>query len=77
MVMLKSFQAIREVFLDGADKLPGCEVLQTVKIILDEARKETLRADRAWELFFESKSSLRGRARLAAFANWLWDELGR
>jgi uncharacterized cupin superfamily protein len=49
-----------------------------MKIILDEeVRKGTLRADRAWELFFESKSSLIRGPGLAAFANWLWDELGR
>jgi len=51
-----------------------------MKIILDGAIQEkALRADLAWELFFESKSSLpRGHgARLLPFTNWLWDELGK
>jgi uncharacterized cupin superfamily protein len=51
-----------------------------VKIVLDEGvRERALRADLAWELFFESKSELpRGHgARLLPFANWLWDELGK
>jgi len=51
-----------------------------MKIILDEAiRERALRADLAWELFFESRSSLpKGHgARLLPFTNWLWDELGK
>ncbi len=48
-----------------------------MKIILDEeVREGSLRADRAWELFFESKSSLVRGAGLHMFANWLWDVLG-
>lgn len=49
-----------------------------MKIILDEeVRKGALRADRAWEFFLKSKSSLEGGSGLHAFANWLWDELGK
>jgi uncharacterized cupin superfamily protein len=51
-----------------------------LRIILQEgAREGALRADLAWELFFESKSELpHGHgARLLPFANWLWDELGK
>lgn len=51
-----------------------------MKIILDDAAREgAIRADLAWELFFESKSSIpQGHgARLIPFANWLWDELGK
>jgi uncharacterized cupin superfamily protein len=48
-----------------------------MKIILDEEVKEkVLRADRAWDLFFESKHSLDGGPGLQRFANWFWDELG-
>jgi uncharacterized cupin superfamily protein len=48
-----------------------------MKIILDEeVRDGSLRADRAWELFFESKVSLERGAGLHMFANWLWDVLG-
>jgi uncharacterized cupin superfamily protein len=59
----------------------GCrEVQRALKIILQEgAREGALRADLAWELFFDSKSELpHGHgARLLPFANWLWDELGK
>jgi uncharacterized cupin superfamily protein len=49
-----------------------------MKIILDEdeVREGALRADRAWELFFESKLSLERGAGVHMFANWLWDALG-
>ncbi|MDG6901083.1 MAG: cupin domain-containing protein [Nitrososphaerota archaeon] len=51
-----------------------------MKITLDdEPRKGALRVDLAWELFFESRTSIpKGHgARLLPFANWLWDELGK
>lgn len=51
-----------------------------MKIILEHGAHEgALRADLAWELFFESKSALpKGHgARLLPFTNWLWDELGK
>jgi len=51
-----------------------------VEIILDDSPSErALRVDLAWELFFESKSSMpKGHgARLLPFTNWLWDELGK
>ncbi len=48
-----------------------------MKIILDEeVREGALRADRAWELFFESELSIERGAGLHMFANWLWDALG-
>src|SRR5207249_5595495 len=49
-----------------------------MKLILDEeAREGAIRVDRAWELFFETKSGIpEGHgARLIPFTNWLWDEL--
>src|SRR5438093_1866888 len=51
-----------------------------MKLILDEeAREGAIRVDRAWELFFETKSGIpEGHgARLIPFTNWLWDELGK
>ena len=51
-----------------------------MKITLDEgAREGAIRVDLAWELFFESKSSIpQGHgARLVPFTNWLWDEFGK
>ncbi len=54
--------------------------MTTMKITLDEgAREGAIRVDLAWELFFESKSSIpQGHgARLIPLANWLWDELGK
>ena len=51
-----------------------------MEIILDDSPSErALRVDLAWELFFESKSSMpKGHgARLLPFTNWLWDELGK
>jgi len=51
-----------------------------MKIILTEgAREGAIRVDLAWEVFFESKSSIpQGHgARLIPFTNWLWDELGK
>jgi uncharacterized cupin superfamily protein len=49
-----------------------------MKIILDQNVKEgALRADRAWELFFESKSSLVNGLGVPEFADWLWDQLGK
>lgn len=49
-----------------------------MKIILDEgkAKEGALRADRAWELFFESKLSVERGVGLHMFANWLWDAMG-
>jgi len=47
---------------------------------LDEgAREGAIRVDLAWELFFESKSTIPPGhgARLIPFTNWLWDELGK
>lgn len=51
-----------------------------MNLILEEgAREGAIRADLAWDLFFESKSSIPERhgARLIPFTNWLWDELGK
>lgn len=51
-----------------------------MKLILqEEPQDRAIRIDRAWELFFESKSKLPEShgERLIPFANWLWDELGR
>jgi len=51
-----------------------------MKLILDEeAREGAIRVDRAWELFFETKSGIpEGHgARMIPFTNWLWDELGK
>lgn len=51
-----------------------------MKLILqEEPQDRAIRVDRAWELFFESKSKLPEShgERLIPFANWLWDELGR
>ena len=51
-----------------------------MKITLDdEPREGALRVDLAWQLFFESRTSIpKGHgARLLPFANWLWDELGK
>ena len=51
-----------------------------MKITLDgRAREGAIRVDLAWELFFESKSSIpQGHgARLIPFTNWLWDEFGK
>jgi uncharacterized cupin superfamily protein len=49
----------------------------TMQIILDqEVREGALRADRAWELLFDSKSSMTRELGKHMFANWLWDELG-
>lgn len=51
-----------------------------MKLTLEEgARERAIRVDLAWELFFESKSSIpEGHgARLIPFTNWLWDELGK
>jgi uncharacterized cupin superfamily protein len=48
-----------------------------MRIVLEEEFEEgALRVDRAWELFFGSKSSLTGGPWLDTFANWLWHELG-
>ena len=48
-----------------------------MKVTLDESLREgAIRADRAWELFFGSKSSLVGGPGMPRFADWLWDELG-
>jgi uncharacterized cupin superfamily protein len=48
-----------------------------MKIVLDDrVRKTSLRADRAWEFFLESKRTLEGDRGLHGFTNWLWDELG-
>jgi uncharacterized cupin superfamily protein len=70
--------------------IPGCLVEETLyslansghgmKLILDEeAREGAIRADLAWELFFQSKSGIpEGHgARLIPFTSWLWDELGK
>ena len=51
-----------------------------MKLILQEETQErAIRVDRAWELFFDSKSKLpEGHGEpLIPFANWLWDQLGR
>jgi uncharacterized cupin superfamily protein len=51
-----------------------------MKLILQEEPTEgAIRVDRAWELFFESKSKVPDShgERLIPFANWLWDALGR
>jgi uncharacterized cupin superfamily protein len=49
-----------------------------MRIIIDREVKEgAIRADRAWELFFESKSSLVNNLGVPEFANWLWDQLGK
>ena len=50
-----------------------------MKLILEGAREGAIRVDLAWDLFFESKSSIpEGHgARLIPFTNWLWDELGK
>lgn len=51
-----------------------------MKLVLEEeAREGAIRVDRAWELFFESKTSIpEGHgSRLIPFTNWLWDELGK
>ena len=51
-----------------------------MKLILqEEPQDRAIRIDRAWELFFGSKSKLPEShgERLIPFANWLWDELGR
>ena len=48
-----------------------------MRAILDEeAKEDSLRVDRAWELFFDSKSSLTRELGKHMFANWLWDEFG-
>lgn len=55
-------------------------MVQRMKLILqEEAQDRAIRVDRAWELFFDSKSKLpvgHGEP-LIPFANWLWDALGR
>lgn len=51
-----------------------------MKLILEEGAKESpIRVDLAWDLFFESKSTIpEGHgSRLIPFANWLWGELGK
>ena len=51
-----------------------------MKLILDRGTREgAIRVDLAWQLFFESRTSIpEGHGRpLLPFTNWLWDELGR
>ena len=51
-----------------------------MKLILEEGAKESpIRVDLAWELFFETKTTIpQGHgSRLIPFANWLWGELGK
>src|SRR3989454_12742786 len=51
-----------------------------MKLILqEEPQDRAIRIDRAWELFFGSKSKLPEShgERLIPFAGWLWDELGK
>lgn len=49
-----------------------------MKIILDdEVRQGAIRVDRAWELFFDSKTELKPGGGLFRFPEWLWDEFGR
>ena len=51
-----------------------------VKIVLDESHRDgAVRVDLAWNLFLDSKTSIREGhgGRLLPFTNWLWDELGR
>ena len=43
----------------------------------EEVIEGALRADRAWELFFDSRSSLTGELGENMFASWLWDMMGR
>jgi uncharacterized cupin superfamily protein len=52
----------------------------SVKLTLEEGPREgAIRADLAWQLFFESKPSIpEGHGRnLLPFTNWLWDELSK
>ena len=56
------------------------DVLPFMKLFLDESAGEgAIRVDLAWQLFFESKTTIpQGHGgRLIPFASWLWDELGR
>jgi uncharacterized cupin superfamily protein len=51
-----------------------------MRLILEEGATESpIRADLAWNLFFESKPTIpEGHgSRLIPFANWLWGELGK
>ncbi len=51
-----------------------------MKLILEEGVHDgAIRVDRAWDLFFESKSTIpKGHGgRLTQFTNWLWEELGK
>lgn len=55
-------------------------ISEPMKLILQEEPAEgAIRADRAWELFFDNKSKIpEGHgARLIPFTNWFWDEIGR
>src|SRR5438128_235611 len=51
-----------------------------MKIVLDDQVTErSVRADLAWELFFNSKTEMpKGHGEpLLPFANWFWDEMGQ
>ncbi len=51
-----------------------------MKIVLDDQVTErSVRADLAWELFFNSKTKMpKGHGEpLLPFANWFWDEMGQ
>src|SRR5437773_11443823 len=50
-----------------------------MKLILEEAEREgAIRADLAWNLFFEKPTIPEGHGgRLIPFTSWLWDEVGK
>src|SRR5260370_3012947 len=51
-----------------------------MKIVLDDqVTEQSVRADLAWELFFNSKTEMpKGHGEpLLPFANWFWDEMGQ
>src|SRR5207302_5729525 len=61
-------------------KTSWLEVSMNMKIVLDDQVTErSVRADLAWELFFNSKTEMpKGHGEpLLPFANWFWDEMGQ
>src|SRR5207247_9821946 len=56
------------------------EMLMNRKIVLDDQiTARSVLVDRAWELFFKSKTEMpKGHGEpLLPFANWFWDEMGQ